>query len=111
MSKVEELLLKNATVEKGVNEAIAEEIETAKAPKEEKFIKDIKKVPHKSILWGKRTVFYVFNRDQGTEQEVTGEQARSLMGTNNHAIKAMERGEKEQVQTENYVIKFVEYKV
>lgn len=109
--KVLEKLLNKETVNKSVDEAVAEEIANSKKEKVDKVIKDIKEVPHKSVLWGNKTVFYVFNRDEETEQEVTGAQARSLFGSNLSAIKSMERGEKSQATTEKYVIKFVEYKV
>ena len=107
---LEELLLKDTIVE-SVEATIEEEIVEAKKPKIQGIITNIKEVPHKSILWGRKTVFYVFNRDEGTEQEVLGSQARSLLGSNLSAIKAMERGEKTQVMTDKYVIKFLEYKV
>lgn len=110
MGKAEDLLLKK-NVDKSVDEAVAEEIENAKKEKVETVIKDIKKVPHKSVLWGNKTVFYVFNRDEGTEQEVTGAQARSLFGSNISAIKTLERGDKAQATTDKYVIKFMEYTV
>ena len=109
--KILEKLLNQESVTKSIDEAVAEEIANAKKEKIETVIKDIKKVPHKSVLWGNKTIFYVFNRDEGTEQELTGAQARSLFGTNISAIKSLERGEKSQATTEKYVIKFVEYKV
>ena len=109
--KVLEKLLNQESVNKSIDEAVAEEIANAKKEKVEKVIKDIKKVPHKSVLWGNKTIFYVFNREQETEQEVTGAQARSLFGSNTSAIKSLERGEKSQATTDTYVIKFVEYKV
>ena len=109
--KVLEKLLNQESVNKSIDEAVAEEIANSKKEKVAKVFKDIKKVPHKSVLWGNKTVFYVFNREQGTEQQVTGAQARSLFGSNISAIKSLERGEKSQATTEKYVIKFVEYKV
>ena len=109
--KALEKLLNKESINKSVDEAIAEEIANSKKEKVETVIKDIKKVPHKSVRWGNKTIFYVFNREQETEQEVTGAQARSLFGSNISAIKSLERGEKSQATTDTYVIKFVEYKV
>lgn len=111
MSKAAEKLLLNESVAKSMEKAASETIKEAKKAKVVTTTTNIAEVPHKSILWSKKTVFYVFNIQEGTEQEVLGSQARSLLGSNLSAIKAMERGEKAQVMTDRYIIKFVEYKV
>ena len=109
-STVDKLLLKDENVANSMEKAINDMIKESKKPKQGCIITNIKEVPNKRELWGKNTVFYVYNIEHETEQEVLGTQARSLFGSNLRAIKEFERGEKSQAQTDQYVIKFVSYK-
>lgn len=107
---IEEKLLNNKNVEKSIKEALQDEMDEARKEDEEVTITDFKKVPPNKIF-SNYTVFSCFNRKQKTFCELTGAQVRTLVGSTSIYTKQILNKIDDGFQTDEYVVKFVEYKV
>lgn len=105
----EERLLKNKSLDELIKikmeEELKNEIELAKITPEKKVITEISKVPA-NCIFGRQSVFKVFNRKNRTETYINGVQAEALLGAQTSTKDKIKAGETDTFATEDLYVKF-----
>lgn len=108
-NELEQKLLSQASLDELIKIKMEEEMkaEFAKAkvePKKE-VLADISKVPM-NMIFSKRAVFKLFNRNNKTETFINGLQAESMLGLQNSLREKIRTGQMDAFSTEDVYVKF-----
>ena len=106
---IEDALLSGKSIDELIKIKMKEEIKTAfkkiSTKFEKKKVYNIKLVP-KSEIFGKKTIFRKFNKQNNTISYINGLQAEALLGMDNITRDKLLKGEIEVFSTENSFVKF-----
>ncbi len=105
----EKMLLNNASLEELIKMKIEEEfmsdLKKAKEKPKKNVVTDIKELP-RDLIFSKKSVYRLFNRETGCETFINGIQAEALIGIQNNVRSKMLAGELNAFTTDNAYIKF-----
>lgn len=108
-SDVEEMLLKNASLEDlikmKIEKEFMEDLKKSKEVPKTKVYTDIKELP-KEKIFSKFAVYKYFNRNTKCESFINGIQAEALIGVQNSVREKMLKGELNAFTTDEAYIKF-----
>ena len=106
---IEDALLSGKTIDELIKLKLREEMQEAFKKVAVKFEKrriyDIKSVPKKE-LFGKRSVFKKYNKENNTISYINGIQAEAMLGLDNVSREKLIKGESEVFSTDTAFIKF-----
>lgn len=106
---IEEILLKNASIDdlirQKIDSEISLEIEQAKKPALKEQITDFKKISPE-LVFSKAATYLVFNRITKQESYINGVQAESLIGIQPSLREKLQSKQTDCFLTENYYVKF-----
>ncbi|MBR1681574.1 hypothetical protein IJ707_07280 [bacterium] len=106
---IEDALLSGKSIDELIKIKMKEEIKNAFKKVSTKFEKkkvyDIKSVP-KSEIFGKKSVFKKFNKQNNTISYINGMQAEALLGMDTISREKLLKGEIEVFSTDNAFVKF-----
>lgn len=106
---IEQMLLYNASLDDLIKARIEKEFKEAEEKSKRKTetvtLTDISKVP-KDLIFSKKSVFKVFNRNTKTETYINGIQAESMLGVQTTVREKMKNGETSSFATDDAFVKF-----
>lgn len=106
---IEQILLNNASLDDLIKARIEKEFKEAETKSKIKpkkiTITEIAKAP-KNLIFSKKSVFKLFNRNTKTETYINGVQAESLLGSQNSIRDKIKNGETSSFATEDAYVKF-----
>lgn len=106
---IEKILLSHASLDDLIRTKIEKEfkeaVEGSKKQIEKIEITDISKVP-KNLIFSKKSVFRVFNRNTKTETKINGIQAEAMLGVQHSVREKIIKGELSSFATDDAYIKF-----
>ncbi len=106
---IEQMLLYNASLDDLIKARIEKEFKEAEEKSKRKTetvtLTDISKVP-KDLIFSKKSVFKVFNRNTKIETYINGIQAESMLGVQTTVREKMKNGETSSFATDDAYVKF-----
>ena len=112
LTDVEKMLLDNASIDELIKLKMEQSLreELNKKPTKNKIVTDIKDAPQ-NLIFSKKSVFKLFNKETKTETFINGIQAEGLLGLQNNIREKIKNKELDSFSTENTYIKFHSIKI